>query len=110
MKEKKKAVHLRRNVEPLAAFGDNELAGADKLIGTLNSELKKMPADVAVRTAYTVGARLVRDGKWSEAREVFGIIVINYSRSPASGGGVPLAGTLPRQHRSPPPHGDSAEK
>lgn len=80
--EKKKAVQLRRNVEALAVFGDNELAGADKLMAALNNELKKMPADVGARTAYSIGMRLVRDGKWSEAREVFGVIAIDYPGHP----------------------------
>lgn len=81
-KEKEKAVHLRRNVEALASFPDAELGGADKLIASLNTELKKMPDDVAARAAYSIGMRLVRDGKWNEAREVFGTIAIHYPGHP----------------------------
>ncbi len=81
---RQKAVQLRRSVEALAKFGDNELAGADKLMASLHSEVKKMPADVAARTAYAIGSRLVREGKWSEAREVFGVLAINYPGHPLS--------------------------
>ncbi len=82
--EKQKAVQSRRNLEALANFGDNELAGADKLMGSLAAELKKMPDDVAARTAFAVGNRLARDGKWVEAREVFGILTANYPGHPLS--------------------------
>lgn len=80
--EKQKAVQLRRNVEALAAFTDTELGGAEKVIGALRTELKKMPDDVAARTAYTVGMRFAREGKWTEAREVFGTLSLNYPGHP----------------------------
>jgi hypothetical protein len=80
--EKRKAVQLRRNVEALAVLGDNELAGAERLTAALRTELRKMPDDVAARTAYGVGSRLVRDGKWTEAREVFGVLAISYPGHP----------------------------
>ncbi|MFM8272321.1 MAG: sugar-binding protein [Gemmata sp.] len=82
--EKQKAVLARRNVEALASFGAGEFAGADKLMASLNSELKKMPDDVAARTAFAVGTRLARDGKWVEAREVFGVLTLNYPGHPLS--------------------------
>jgi hypothetical protein len=80
--EKQKAVQLRRTVESLAGVSDPELAGVDKLMAALRAELKKMPDDVAARTAYTIGTRLVREGKWTEAREVFGVLAINYPGHP----------------------------
>jgi photosystem II stability/assembly factor-like uncharacterized protein len=80
--EKQKAVQLRRNVEALAAFNDAELGGAEKALGMLRTELKKMPDDVAARTAYTVGTRFAREGKWTEAREVFGMLSIQYPGHP----------------------------
>lgn len=82
--EKKKAVQLRRNVESLAGITDPEFGGADKVLAALRTELKKMPDDVAARTAYTVGTRLAREGKWTEAREVFGTLAIHYSGHPLS--------------------------
>ncbi len=82
--EKQKAVQLRRNLETLAGMTDTELGGADKLIGTLNTSLKQMPDDVAARTAFAVGSRLARDGKWIEAREVFGVLTANYPGHPLS--------------------------
>jgi photosystem II stability/assembly factor-like uncharacterized protein len=82
--EKQKAVQLRRNVEALAALPDGELGGPDKAIAMLRTELKKMPDDVAARTAHAVGMRLVRDGKWTEAREVFGLLAIHYPGHPLS--------------------------
>ena len=80
--EKQKAVQLRRNVEGLAGINDPELGGADKMMAALRTELKKMPDDVAARTAYSVGTRLVREGKWTEAREVFGMVAIYYPGHP----------------------------
>ncbi len=80
--EKQKAVQLRRNIESMAGMSDAELGGPDKLVAALRTEMKKMPDDVAARTAYAVGTRLVRDGKWTEAREVFGTLAIHYSGHP----------------------------
>ena len=51
-------------------------------MGSLRMELKKMPDDMAARTAYTIGTRLARDGKWIEAREVFGMVAIYYPGHP----------------------------
>lgn len=82
--EKQKAVQRRRNLEALAGLADTELGGADKLLATLAAELKKMPDDVAARTAFAVGSRLARDGKWPEAREVFGVLAANYPGHPLS--------------------------
>lgn len=82
LKERQKAVQLRRNLEALAASADPELASAEKLLGVLPGELKKMPDDVAARTAHAIGTRLVRDGKWVEAREVFGELVLKYPAHP----------------------------
>ncbi len=80
--EKKKAVQVRRNVESLAGITDPELGGADKVLAALRTELKKMPDDMAARTAFTIGTRFVREGKWSEAREVFGALAITYPGHP----------------------------
>jgi photosystem II stability/assembly factor-like uncharacterized protein len=80
--EKQRAAQARRNLEALAALPDGELAGIDKLMGTLRTEMKKMPDDVAVRTAFSVAARLVRDGKWTEAREAYGLVVIHFPGHP----------------------------
>ncbi|VTR91327.1 photosystem ii stability assembly factor : Uncharacterized photosystem II stability/assembly factor-like protein OS=Pirellula staleyi (strain ATCC 27377 / DSM 6068 / ICPB 4128) GN=Psta_0929 PE=4 SV=1: PSII_BNR: DUF1083 [Gemmata massiliana] len=80
--EKQKAVQSRRNIELLANINDSDFGGVDKLMGSLNTELKKMPDDVAARTAFAVGTRLAREGKWIEAREVFGVLTINYPGHP----------------------------
>ena len=82
--EKQKAVQLRRHVETLAGMTDSELGGSDKLVGALKTELKKMPDDVAARTAFAVGSRLARDGKWTDAREVFGVLTTSYPGHPLS--------------------------
>ncbi|MCI0702979.1 MAG: YCF48-related protein [Planctomycetia bacterium] len=80
--EKQKAVQMRRQLETLAAMSDTELGGIDKLLAALGTDLKKMPDDVAARTAFAVGTRLTREGKWSEAREVFGTLTTNYPGHP----------------------------
>ncbi len=80
--EKQRASQARRNLEALAALPDGELAGADKLMASLRAEMKKMPDDVAVRTAFAVASRLVRDGKWNEAREAYGLIAIHFPGHP----------------------------
>ncbi|AWM41419.1 Ycf48-like protein [Gemmata obscuriglobus] len=82
--EKQKAVQARRRLETLAGVVDAEMGGADKLLGALNTELKKLPDDVAARTAFAVGTRLAREGKWVEAREVFGVLTANYTGHPLS--------------------------
>ncbi|HEY1192266.1 MAG TPA: YCF48-related protein [Gemmata sp.] len=82
--EKQKAVQARRNLEALAGIPDTELGGSEKLIGSLNTGLKKLPDDVAARTAFAVGSRLAREGKWVEAREVFGVLTVNYPGHPLS--------------------------
>ncbi len=82
--EKQKAVQARRNLESLAGISDTEFGGVDKLMGSLTTDLRKMPDDVAARTAFAVGTRLAREGKWIEAREVFGILTVNYPGHPLS--------------------------
>ncbi|HVL11210.1 MAG TPA: YCF48-related protein [Gemmata sp.] len=82
MEEKKKAAQSRRRLEAMAAADDAELAGADKVIGILDSELKRMPDDIAARTAHAVAGRMARDGKWVEAREVYGLLSAKYPGHP----------------------------
>jgi photosystem II stability/assembly factor-like uncharacterized protein len=81
-KEKQRAVTARRSLEALAASTDNELASAEKLLGMLPAELKKMPDDVAARTAFALGSQMVQQGKWTEAREVFGELALRYPAHP----------------------------
>lgn len=78
----KKSAQTRRHLEGLAATQDKEIGGADKVIATLGAEMKKMPDEVAARTAYAVGMQFVRAGKWAEAREVFGLLVEQYPGHP----------------------------
>lgn len=79
---KQKAVQARRNLEALAGIVDTELGGSEKLMGALDAELKRLPDDVAARTAFAVATRLTREGKWIEAREVYGVLTINYPGHP----------------------------
>lgn len=81
-KEKQRAVTTRRSLEALAASADAELASAEKLLGMLPAELKKMPDDVAARTAFALGTSMVQRGKWVEAREVFGELTLRYPAHP----------------------------
>jgi photosystem II stability/assembly factor-like uncharacterized protein len=82
MEEKKKASQSRRRLESLATVSDPEFAGADKVMGLLGVELKKMPDDTAARTAFAVGTRCAREGKWAEAREVYGLLATQYPGHP----------------------------
>jgi len=82
MEEKKKAAQSRRRLETLATVADPEFAGADKILGVLGVELKKMPTDTAARTAFAVATRFARDGKWAEAREVYGLLASQYPGHP----------------------------
>jgi photosystem II stability/assembly factor-like uncharacterized protein len=82
LEDKKVAVAARRRLEGLTRVGDPELANADKVLGTLGGELKKLPDDIAARTAHAVASRLAHDGKWTEAREVFGLLAANYPGHP----------------------------
>jgi photosystem II stability/assembly factor-like uncharacterized protein len=80
--ERKRAAQARRRLETMARVGDPEVAGPDKVVGVLGTELAKMPDDVAARTAHAVAGRLVRDGKWAEAREVYGLLTSRYPGHP----------------------------
>jgi photosystem II stability/assembly factor-like uncharacterized protein len=80
--ELKRASQTRRRLESLATVADPELAGADKLLSRLGTEVQQLPDDVAARTLHTIGSRLVGEGKWAEAREVFGLLALNYPGHP----------------------------
>ena len=80
--EKKKAAQVRRQLEALSSVRDPELASAEKLLGNLTQELKKMPDDTAARTAYALASKLAREGKWAEAREVYGVLAAQYPGHP----------------------------
>ena len=80
--EQKKAIQSRRRLETMASINDPEIAGADKLVAVLGAEVKKMPDDTAARTTYAVATRLARDGKWAEAREVYGLLASQYPGHP----------------------------
>jgi photosystem II stability/assembly factor-like uncharacterized protein len=82
--EKKKAAQVRRRLETLASAPDPEMAGADKVMAMLGVELKKLPDDTAARTAFAVATRYARDGKWAEAREVYGLLAAKYPGHPVS--------------------------
>jgi photosystem II stability/assembly factor-like uncharacterized protein len=82
MEERKKAAASRRRLEAMAMVTDPEFAGADKVMGLLGVELKKMPDDVAARTAHAVATRFAREGKWAEAREVYGLLAAQYPGHP----------------------------
>lgn len=82
MEERKKAAQARRLLEAFADVNDPELAGADKILGKLTIELKKLPDDMAARTAHALAGRLAREGKWAEAREVYGLITAQYPGHP----------------------------
>jgi photosystem II stability/assembly factor-like uncharacterized protein len=79
--EKRQAAQLRRQLEALARDARGS-GGAEKAIAELSNTLKKMPDDVAARTAFTIASHFVREGQWSEAREVFGLIAIHYPGHP----------------------------
>lgn len=80
--EKKKAAQSRRHLETLTAVDDPEMAGPSKMLGLVGVELKKLPDDVAARTAHALASRLAREGKWAEAREVFGLLASQYPGHP----------------------------
>jgi photosystem II stability/assembly factor-like uncharacterized protein len=80
--EKKNAAQTRRRLEGIARVSDPEFAGADKIVGVLGTELKKLPDDTAARTAHAVAMQFTREGKWAEAREVFGLIATHYPGHP----------------------------
>ena len=92
-----------------APSSDPELAGPTRSSGVLGTELKKLPDDTAARTAHAVATRLARDGKWAEAREVFGLLATQYPGHPLAIEAFRWLTSLPRQQRGPPAHRDSAE-
>ena len=78
----KAAIQARRRLETMASINDPEVAGADKLVAVLGAEVKKMPDDTAARTIYAVATRLAHDGKWAEAREIYGLLTSQYPGHP----------------------------
>jgi hypothetical protein len=82
VEEKKRAAQARRRLEALGTVNDPEMAGPGKLMAVLGSEVTRLPDDIAARTIHTVGTRLVNDGKWAEAREVFGLLATRYPGHP----------------------------
>lgn len=80
--EKKKATQMRRQLETMAGINDPEMAGPEKMLGTLSFDLKKLPDDTAARTAHSLATKLAREGKWAEAREVFGVLAAQYPGHP----------------------------
>jgi len=79
---RKQAAQTRRRLEALASGTDPEFAGADKVLAVLDTELKKLPDDIAARTAHAVATRFVKNGQWPEAREVFGLLTTRYPGHP----------------------------
>ncbi len=84
MELRKKAAQSRRRLEGLATVADPEFAGADKILSLIGVELATMPDDTAARTAFAVATRFARDGKWAEAREVYGLLAAKYPGHPLS--------------------------
>jgi hypothetical protein len=80
--ERQKAVQTRRQLEALADIPDAEVGGAEKVIASLGAELKRMPDDIAARTAFAVATRFAGTGKWAEAREIFGVLTERYPGHP----------------------------
>jgi hypothetical protein len=82
IEERKQAAQARRRIEGITSLDDPNLGGPSKYVAMLGSELKRMPDDMAARTAHAVGSRLAGDGKWGEAREVFGLLASRYPGHP----------------------------
>jgi photosystem II stability/assembly factor-like uncharacterized protein len=82
VEEKKRATETRHRLEAMAGIADPELGGPDKMLATLSLDLKRLPDDTAARTAHALANRLAREGKWAEAREVFGILASQYPGHP----------------------------
>lgn len=100
--ERKLAATKRRHLEGLAFVENLDLAGADRALAALGTELPKLPDDVAARTAHAVGTRFAQTGKWAEAREVFALLSVKYPGHPLAVDGYRWllgyhAGTEPRR-------------
>jgi len=82
VEEMKRASDSRRQLEGIAKSKDPEFAGMEKILGILGTETKKLPDDVAARTVHTIATSLAADGRWTEAREVYGLLVTRYPGHP----------------------------
>lgn len=82
--ERQKAAQSRRHLEGLGASANAELGGSDRILAALGAQLPKLPDDIAARAAFGVGMQLARAGKWSEAREVFALLLAKYPGHPLS--------------------------
>jgi photosystem II stability/assembly factor-like uncharacterized protein len=82
VEERKQASQTRRRLEGMAASSDPEFAGVEKILGILGTQAAALPDDVAARTVHTIASGLVRDGRWAEAREAFGLLAARYPGHP----------------------------
>ncbi len=74
----------RRTLETVILGADTPQA-LEKAIGLASSTFKKMPDDMACRTAVGLGRQLAAQGKWVSARELFLIAVDRYGDFAESG-------------------------
>ncbi len=59
-------------------------AGADKSLALIGQKLKQLPDDIACRTGIALGRELALRGQWIQAREMYLLVLTNYSQYPES--------------------------
>ncbi|OWK34710.1 YCF48-related protein [Fimbriiglobus ruber] len=74
---------LRRQLEAMLA-NTEAVGGRDKALAQIAGAIVAMPDAVAARTGVALGFRLVRDGQWTSARELFALVAERYPAEPAS--------------------------
>lgn len=80
--ERVKALQLKRNLEAMVNSEFAGIGGPDKVIGQLDSALKKMPADIAAEAAFAIANQFVQSGQWHLAREAFFLLLDRYPNDP----------------------------
>jgi photosystem II stability/assembly factor-like uncharacterized protein len=77
----KAAVDSRRTLEMVIRTASTQ-AAAEKAMAMTADALKKMPDDIACRTAVGLGRCLASEGKWVAARELFLLAAARYGTFP----------------------------
>lgn len=71
----------RRTIEGLVLSG-NSTAGVERAMAMAAGSLRKLPDDLACRTAVALGRQMAAEGRWVAARELFLIAADRYADFP----------------------------
>jgi photosystem II stability/assembly factor-like uncharacterized protein len=82
LKLRKEAVQSRRTLEAIVKGEAGPTAKPEQMIAELIPALKKMPADLGARAAWTLANHFAQSGQWVLAREAFLVMADLYPTDP----------------------------